>query len=86
MLSGADEVAYVDIDDTIWENHGYAKQCVGYGTGAKGLNVQVATLTTPTAAPVIVGTRLRKGNTASAHRGWSATPCPRRAGLGPAAW
>jgi len=29
--------------------------------------VQVATLSTPTAAPVIAGTRLRKGNTSSAH-------------------
>ncbi len=68
LLVGADQVAYVDIDDTIRATHGYAKQGVGYGyTKVKGLNVQVATLSTPTAAPVIVGTRLRKGNTASAH-------------------
>ena len=68
LLGGADQVAYVDIDDTIRATHGYAKQGVGYGyTGVKGLNVQVATVSTPTAAPVIVGTRLRKGNSASAH-------------------
>ena len=68
LLSGAGQVAYVDIDDTIRATHGYAKQGVGYGyTGVKGLNVQVATVSTPTAAPVIVGTRLRKGNTASGH-------------------
>ncbi len=68
MLGGADQVAYLDIDDTIRATHGYAKQGVGYGySKVKGLNVQVATVSTPTAAPVIVGTRLRKGNTASAH-------------------
>jgi hypothetical protein len=68
LVGGAGQVAYLDIDDTIRATHGYAKQGTGYGyTGVKGLNVQVATLTTPTAAPVIVGTRLRKGNTASAH-------------------
>jgi hypothetical protein len=68
LVGGADQVAYLDIDDTMRETHGYAKQGVGYGyTGAKGLNVQVATLSTPTAAPVIAGTRLRKGNTSSAH-------------------
>ena len=68
LLGGADQVAYLDVDDTMRQTHGYAKQGVGYGyTGEKGLNVQVATISTPTAAPVIVGTRLRKGNTSSAH-------------------
>ena len=68
LLAGADQVAYVDVDDTIRATHGYAKEGVGYGyTGVKGLNVQVATLSTPTAAPVLAGTRLRKGNSSSAH-------------------
>ncbi len=68
LLGGADQIAYVDIDDTIRATHGYAKQGVGYGyTGIKGLNVQVATVSTPAAAAVIVGTRLRKGNAASGH-------------------
>jgi hypothetical protein len=68
LLDGADQVAYVDVDDTIRATHGYAKQGAGYGyTGVKGLNVQLATVSTPTAAPVIVATRLRKGNSASAH-------------------
>lgn len=68
LVSGADEVAYVDIDDTIRQTHGYAKQGTGYGySGVKGLNAQVATLSTPTAAPVIAGIRLRKGSSASAH-------------------
>ena len=68
LVGGADQVAYLDIDDTVRATHGYAKQGVGYGyTGIKGLNVQVAALSTPTAAPVIAGTRLRKGNTSSGH-------------------
>ncbi len=68
LLGGADQVAYLVIDDTIRATHGYAKQGAGYGyTGVKGLNVQLATLSTPTAAPGIVGTRLRKGNSASVH-------------------
>jgi hypothetical protein len=33
----------------------------------RGLNAQLATLSTPTAAPVIVGSRLRRGAAASAH-------------------
>ena len=37
LLGGADQVAYLDIDDTIRATHGYAKQGVGYGyTGVKG--------------------------------------------------
>src|SRR5690606_34935094 len=68
LVAGGDQVAYLDIDDTIRETHGYAKQGTGYGySGVKGLNVQLATVSTPTAAPVIVATRLRKGNAASAH-------------------
>lgn len=68
LLAGADQVAYLDVDDTIRATHGYAKQGSGYGyTGVKGLNVQVATLSTPTSAPVLAATRLRKGNSSSAH-------------------
>lgn len=68
LLVGAEAVAYLDVDDTIRATHGYAKQGTGYGyTGVRGLNVQVATLSTPTAAPVLAATRLRKGNAASHH-------------------
>ncbi|WP_394217162.1 IS1380 family transposase [Brachybacterium vulturis] len=68
LLAGADQVAYLDIDDTIRATHGYAKQGAGYGySGVKGLNAQVATLSTPLAAPVVAGIRLRKGSSASAH-------------------
>ncbi|UAL28369.1 IS1380 family transposase [Nocardioides rotundus] len=68
VLAGADQIAYLDIDDTIKATHGYAKQGVGYGySKVKGLNALIATLSTPVAAPVIVGTRLRRGNTNSAR-------------------
>lgn len=68
-MAGAETVAYLDVDDTIRATHGYAKQGTGYGySGVRGLNAQLATLSTPTAAPVIAATRLRRGSAASAHR------------------
>ena len=37
----------VDVDDTIIEVHGYAKQGAGFGyTGVRGLNALLATVTT----------------------------------------
>src|SRR4051794_18214882 len=39
LLPGADQVAFLDLDDTMRETHGYAKQGGGYGyTKIKGLN------------------------------------------------
>lgn len=68
LMAGAGEVAYLDVDDTIRATYGYAKQGTGYGySGVRGLNAQLATLSTPTAAPVILGARLRRGSAASAH-------------------
>ena len=68
LLGGIGQMAYVDIDDTIREVHGYAKAGAAYGyTHLKGLNAQVATISTPTAAPVIAAARLRKGNVDSGH-------------------
>ena len=50
MLPGARQVAYVDIDDTVRETYGYAKQGAGYGyTGVKGLNALLATVSTTAA-------------------------------------
>ena len=67
--AGAQDIAFVDVDDTIREVHGYAKQAAAYGySGVRGLNVQLATLATEVAAPVIVRARLRRGNVAS-HTG-----------------
>ena len=66
LLAGTEAMAFVDIDDTIREVHGYAKQGAAYGySGIKGLNAQIAVLSSPTCAPVIAATRLRKGNSIS---------------------
>src|SRR5665647_1359838 len=67
LLAGADQVAFVDIDDTIKATYGYAKQGAGYGySGVKGLNALLAIVSTPLSAPVIAATRLRRGPTNSA--------------------
>jgi len=56
----------VDIDDTIIEVHGYAKQGSAYGySGVRGLNALLATASTPGTAPVVVAQRLRKGSCGS---------------------
>src|SRR5665811_1352282 len=66
VVAGIDDQVMVDIDDTIIEVHGYAKQGSGYGySGVRGLNAILATLTTNAAAPVIVAQRLRKGSCGS---------------------
>jgi len=60
--------ALVDVDDTIIEVHGYAKQGAGFGySGVRGLNALLATLTTTTSAPVIVAQRLRRGAVGSSR-------------------
>ena len=54
--------AFLDVDDTIIEVHGHAKQGAGFGyTRVRGLNALLATLATDTAAPLVVAQRLRKG-------------------------
>jgi hypothetical protein len=68
LLAGIDDLALVDIDDTIVEVHGYGKQGAGFGySGVRGLNAIAATVTTTLSAPVIVATRLRKGSANSAR-------------------
>jgi Transposase DDE domain group 1 len=71
LLAGADTngIAFLDVDDSIREVHGHAKQAAAYGyTGVRGLNFQIAALSTPITAPVIAAARLRRGNVAS-HKG-----------------
>jgi hypothetical protein len=66
LLGGADQVAYVDIDDTVRRTYGYAKQGAGFGySKVKGLNALLGVVSTPLAAPIIAATRLRKGACAS---------------------
>jgi hypothetical protein len=63
LLPGSEQVAFVDVDDTLKQTYGYAKQGAGRGyTGVKGLNALLATVSTPSSAPVIAAARLRKGS------------------------
>ena len=65
ILPGAG-LAMLDIDDTVVEVHGHAKQGAGFGYNKiRGLNAAIATLATPGSAPMIVAQRLRKGSTSS---------------------
>ena len=55
-------LVFVDVDDTIIEVHGHQKQGAGFGySGVRGINALLATVSTETSAPVIIGQRLRKG-------------------------
>ena len=72
-----------DVDDTIREVHGYAKQAAAYATPGCGLNTR-----SPPSPPrwprVIARARLRKGSTASARARavvGQATPTARNAGV-----
>ena len=63
---GDEGYVLVDVDDTIIEVHGYAKQGAGFGyTGVRGLNALLATATTSGSAPIVVAQRLRKGSAGS---------------------
>ena len=56
----------VDVDDTIVEVHGYAKQGASFGyTRVRGLNTLLATASTAESAPVVVAQRLRRGSCGS---------------------
>jgi hypothetical protein len=62
------EYALVDVDDTIVEVHGHAKQGAGFGySRVRGLNALLAVLSTGSTAPLIVAQRLRKGACNSAR-------------------
>jgi hypothetical protein len=66
ILPDLPTVAFIDIDDTVRQTYGYAKQGAGRGySGVKGLNALLATVSAPLSAPVIAATRLRKGATNS---------------------
>jgi hypothetical protein len=73
LLGGGDHpggIAMLDVDDTIREVHGHQKQAAAFGySGVRGLNAQLAVVSSPIAAPVIAAARLRRGNTASGKGG-----------------
>jgi hypothetical protein len=67
LVAGAGTVL-VDVDDTIIEVHGYAKQGVGFGySKVRGLNALLATAASAESAPVVVAQRLRRGAANSAR-------------------
>ena len=66
IAAGIETYALVDIDDTIKEVHGYQKQGAGFGySHVRGLNALIGVVSTPLAAPIIIGSRLRRGPTNS---------------------
>jgi hypothetical protein len=73
LLPRADERVFVDIDSLLHPVYGHAKQGASYGHTKiagkqilrKGLSPLAATISTPGAAPVIAGMRLRAGKTGS---------------------
>ena len=68
VTAGVEELAILDVDDTVVQVHGYAKQGAGFGYNhARGLNALIATVSSQQAAPVIVAQRLRKGSANSAR-------------------
>jgi hypothetical protein len=75
LLPGRETLAFVDIDSQQKRVYGRQKQGAAFGYTkiagksllVRGLNALVATISTPLAAPVIAGTRLRGGNAASSR-------------------
>jgi hypothetical protein len=73
LLPGADQQVFVDIDSLLRPVYGHAKQGASYGHTKiagkqilrKGLSPLATTISTPGAAPVIAGMRLRAGKTGS---------------------
>jgi hypothetical protein len=66
LLAGLHGPVLIDLDDTIIEVHGHAKQGAGFGyTKVRGLNALIVTVTTGQTAPVILAQRLREGSCGS---------------------
>ena len=76
LVAGAGTVL-VDVDDTIIEVHGYAKQGAGFGySKVRGWNALLATAASAESAPVVVAQRLpgARRTRRAARNGWSPTP------------
>jgi hypothetical protein len=66
LRAGGDGLILLDVDDTIIEVQGYAKQGAGFGySRVRGLNALLATVSAAAGAPVIVAQRLLKGSCGS---------------------
>jgi hypothetical protein len=92
LLTGHDDhrdaVTWLDVDDTMRETYGYAKQGAGYGYNkVKGLNALLGIVSTAVSAPIIVAHRLREGTVTSARGAGKflsdAIAAARRVGAGP---
>ncbi len=69
IVAGIDDYALVDVDDSVIAVYGGTKQGAGFGyTKVRGLNSAIATLSTPTAAPVIVAQAATPGTGAFGAR------------------
>ncbi len=76
ILPDAEVLTWLDVDSCQRRVYGHAKQGAGFGHAKlggysvrlRGLNPLIAAISTPAAAPVVAGTRLR-GGTASSARG-----------------
>jgi hypothetical protein len=79
LLAGADGLVMLDVDDTVKPVFGAAKQGAEHGyTRVKGLNAQLATMSTTQAAPVIAAARLRRGAASGMATSRNRTCNPRR--------
>jgi hypothetical protein len=68
LLAGIGSGCVIDIDDTVKPVFGARKQGAEFGyTGQRGLNAQLAVISTDRSAPVIAATRLRRGARNSSH-------------------
>ena len=68
LVAEPSELVLVDVDDSIIEVHGHAKQGASFGyTRVRGLNMLLATASTASSAPVVLAQRLRKGSCGSAR-------------------
>jgi hypothetical protein len=68
LLAGIESRGVIDIDDTLKRVYGASKQGAEFGyTYERGLNAQLATISTNFSAPVIAATRLRRGAKNSSH-------------------
>ena len=86
LLTGIETQAYIDIDSLLRPVFGHAKQGASFGHAKiagrvllrRGLSLLATTISTPTAAPVLAGIRLRSGKTGSGKGAprWSAKPSP----------
>ncbi|MFG2091256.1 MULTISPECIES: transposase [unclassified Spirillospora] len=69
LLPGADQVAFIDVDSTHKRVFGRAKQGAQIGRikGVRTLHPLLATISTPTAGPIVAAARLRQGRSADSR-------------------